>query len=89
MPTTFQIPEHVKSVIDQDGAVLLDVRQGKYFSLNPIALEIWQQISAGKSVEDIEATLIATFDAAPEIIRQDLADCISHLKTGKLINEAR
>lgn len=88
MATAYKIPKHVHAVIDQSGAVLLDIRQGSYFSLNDVGLEIWQQLQQGRSLGDIETHLLTTFDVTGEIARGDLADFILLLKKGNLLDVA-
>jgi hypothetical protein len=85
MTTTYQVPGHVKSVIDGDGAVVLDIRQGKYFSLNGIGADIWRYLEAGEALTEIELRLARTYDAPEETLRRDLAEFVEQLKTGQLV----
>jgi hypothetical protein len=44
----FAVTEHVRAVGGQEGAVLLDLRSGKYFALNGVGGLIWQGIERGE-----------------------------------------
>src|SRR6185436_14400718 len=49
MDVQLEITEHVRSTSGMDGTVLLDLRSGKYFALNPVGSLVWQAIAAGAS----------------------------------------
>lgn len=84
--TVYRIADHVKSVIDADGAVLLDIRQGKYFSLNGIAVEIWRQLTLGRTVAEIEVHLAGLYDAPEAVLQQDARTFLDQLLHGRLIS---
>jgi hypothetical protein len=84
--STFRIPAHVRAVIDDDGAVLLDIRKGTYFSLNPMAVEIWRHLEAGRSVPEMEGRLQDTFDAPAAVLREDLGRFLAQLRDSQLID---
>jgi hypothetical protein len=84
--SSLTIASHVQSVIDADGAVLLDLNRGKYFSLNGLAADIWGRIEAGRSVPQIEADLAAAYDAPAETLRGDLMAFVASLKQERLVH---
>lgn len=86
MASPTRIAAHVKSVVDADGAVLLDLKKGKYFSLNGIAAEIWGGIEAGLDHAAIEAHLARSYDAAPERLRADLESFMASLAREELVH---
>lgn len=75
-----EIRERVRSTAREDGGVLLDLEQGKYFSLNGVGAEIWRKLQAGAALSDIEDHLQATYAAPPERIRQDLVRFVRRLQ---------
>jgi hypothetical protein len=83
-----RIREHVRSVIDQDGAVLLDLKHGKYFGLSPVGAEIWLKLETGLTLPEIEAHLCRTYDAPAETLRRDLTVFVEHLRQAQLIELA-
>jgi hypothetical protein len=86
MVATFRIPQYVRSVIDADGAVLLDVRRGKYYSLNGVAAEIWRRLEAGQALPEIETDLTRTYEASGETLHRDLMEFLDRLTQGQLID---
>jgi hypothetical protein len=79
------IPAHVRSVIDPDGAVLLDLRGGKYFSLNGVGSLIWTALESGASTPEIEASLNALPGAVPDQVRAELDAFLAHLRQSNLV----
>lgn len=86
MSSTIQVLGHVRSVMDPDGAVLLDLRQGRYYSLNGVGAEIWSQIESGRSVPEIESHLEGTFGAPRDTVRADVAAFLDDLSRKKLVD---
>jgi Coenzyme PQQ synthesis protein D (PqqD) len=84
-PASVRTASHVRSVIDADGGVLLDLKGGTYFSLNTIAATIWCQLETGHTVREIEESLVRKYEAPPEIITADLEAFLSKLVTAELI----
>ena len=80
------IQPHIRSMIDPDGAVLLDLQEGKYYSLNGIAAEIWKKIETGTSLQNILADLEARFDTTIEKLSSDLEVFIGSLERKGLID---
>ncbi|HYR11092.1 MAG TPA: PqqD family protein [Longimicrobium sp.] len=77
MQRSINILQHVRSVMDPDGAVLLDLRQGKYYSLNGVGAEIWSQI---------ESHLVEAFGAPQEAARADVAAFVEDLTRKNLVD---
>lgn len=86
MESSIRIQGYVHSVIDPDGAVLLDLRQGKYYSLNGIGAQIWQRLEAGLTVPEIETQLGGLYRAPVETLRADVADFIVSLQRKQLVH---
>ncbi len=84
---TIRIHDHVRSVSDADGAVLLDLKRGKYFSINATGVEIWQKLESGWSLPDIDAHLQQTREV-PASSRHDVATFIAQLQRAELIDVA-
>ncbi len=74
------IKGHVRTAVNGDGGVLLDLEQGKYFSLNGIGAEIWKKLQEEVSLPELEQHLRTTYSAPPERIRQDLQTFIQRLQ---------
>ena len=86
MPRSVRIHDHVRSVMDPDGSVLLDLRQGRYYSLNGVGAVIWEQIESGHSVSEIETHIEGAFGAPHETVQADVAAFIDDLQRRKLVD---
>ena len=61
----------------QDEIVMMDINQGKYFSLNPVATQIWEFLEDSISLEDLGEKLVEEYDVDPE---QCIAEVGEHLR---------
>ncbi len=81
-----RVRSHVRSMFDQDGAVLLDLRNGKYFSLTAVGAEIWKKVEEGCEPPVILDHLSATFEVSRELLERDLGNFVIKLETRGLID---
>jgi hypothetical protein len=86
MAGSIRVPTDVCAVIDDDGAVLLDVRGGKYFSLNGVGALIWQELAAGKAPSDIATQLSARFGVPAVDVQSDVDEFITRLRSKRLLD---
>ena len=76
------IPQPVAKLIwrqTKDGLVIVDPNAGKVRVLNPVAASIWEQICASKSLDEIRANIVATFDVSDEQASADLNAFVTDL----------
>ncbi len=85
MAKLFEIEPHVRSMIDEDGAVLLDLRAGKYYSLNGVAAQIWIKAEEGLAEVEILEHLSEVFQVESETLRRDLQGFVAGLARKGLI----
>jgi hypothetical protein len=69
----------VKSIIDQEGSVLLDLRAGHYYSLNAVGACIWEHLELGLDFLEIEGVIAAKYEADPDRIHTDVSRFIALL----------
>jgi hypothetical protein len=68
--------------------VLLDLRTGRYYTLNRVGSAIWESCTGTQSLQAIHVALCGRFDAPPERIADDLFALVTHLShEGLLIIE--
>jgi transglutaminase superfamily protein/coenzyme PQQ synthesis protein D (PqqD) len=84
----FEVTEHVRSVGGREGAVLLDLRSGKYLALNDVGGRIWQGIERGEPRAAILARLEAEIEAPAGRVREDADTFLSQLLDRGLIRLA-
>ena len=73
------------SIVD-DEAVLLDTSSGHYFSLNPLATEIWKNLHRGESIPHIVGTIADKYAVDEEVVRRDMSELIGELHAAGLWN---
>jgi len=56
----------------QDELMMLNVEQGAYYSLDPIAAEIWNMLDGPLSVNEIIENLVKRYDVSPEQCQTDV-----------------
>ena len=83
----FEIAGHVRSAGGLEGAVLLDLRSGKYIALNPVAGRIWEGIESGETRAAILSRLEAEIEAPPGRLRRDVDAFVGQLLAKGLIRE--
>jgi AraC-like DNA-binding protein len=80
----------VRSCYSQDGAVLLDLRHGHYYTLNGVAARVWAVIEtspSGIAAEDIVDALETHFKAPREELERDAAQCLADLQQAGLARQ--
>jgi Coenzyme PQQ synthesis protein D (PqqD) len=80
-----KISETVRTSCAPDGAVLLDVAQGKIYGLNPVASRILSLLAEGLDSEQIQAEISREFATDLETVRKDVAEFLAQLAKHRLI----
>jgi hypothetical protein len=83
MSVSYDSSNIIWSIVD-DEAVLLDTSSGHYFSLNPIATEIWKHLNDGDSVSQIVEKIAGRYAVGEEIVRGDVNELVSELRAAGL-----
>jgi Coenzyme PQQ synthesis protein D (PqqD) len=69
----------------QGEAVLLNLKSGIYFGLDPIGTRIWQLFSANNVLSGIAETIVEEYDVTPEQCKADLLALVSELEKQGLV----
>lgn len=70
--SVYRVAEHVSFEKVEDGTILMDLRKGKYLSLNRVASDIWDLVSQQDSMASMTQGLVETYDVEPERAREDV-----------------
>jgi hypothetical protein len=62
-----------------DEMVMMDLDQGKYFSLNPVATRIWDLLERPLSVSGLCMILIDEYDVEPECCVQEVQEHLQEM----------
>jgi hypothetical protein len=66
-------------------AVLLDLKSEQYFGLDEVGARVWQLLGENDDLAEIEARLIAEYDAPPDAIARDLRELVEKLIEAGLV----
>lgn len=82
------VSPHVRSTYSEDGAVLLDIRKGLCYSLNPVAARVWSTVEASPSGVDLRGLVdvMETHYKVPhDELERDIDECLSKLESMGLV----
>jgi hypothetical protein len=70
-----------------DELVLLDLRGGEYFALDPLGARVWEELSQGLSIKEIVAKLVLEYEVGAERLESDLRALVAELVARGLLVE--
>lgn len=79
------IPPHFQSVVNQDGAAILDVPRHQITTLNSTGGFIWQRLQQGLSVKQVIRDLATESDTDPAIVEKDVHSFLEQLRSKQLL----
>lgn len=82
-----KISASVRIAETQDGAVLLDVKQGLCFNINPVGALIWKQLSEGCEADQICRNLADRFNISTEQACTDVQEFLQDLREKQLLQD--
>ena len=68
-----------------DGVAILDSRENRYFSLNPVGAVIWSKLDGRAAAEDVAGAVVEAFEIDAETARRDVERLLSELAEAGLI----
>ncbi len=78
----------VRSTYSEDGAVLLDIRKGLCYSLNPVAARVWSTVEASPSGVDLSGlvdVMESHYTISREQLERDVDEYLSKLENMGLV----
>jgi len=84
----YRVSESVRSTHGQDGAIVLDIRQGQMFNLNPVGARILELLEAGTDEPIIVDEISEKFAVSKDIAQSDVQEFIESLKQHHLLEVA-
>ena len=79
-------PAHLRSIVDHDGAVILDIPGNQMTTLNTTGAYIWTRLQEGKSTDSIVAELARETGQNVQLIETDVQEFLEQLKRNRLLN---
>jgi hypothetical protein len=77
--------DHLRTVIDQDGAVILDVRQGKIVRCNQTGAAIFDLLSRGYDQEQIATEFSRLYEISQASASEDVCAFLTSLQARGLL----
>jgi hypothetical protein len=73
------VPEDVL-LQELDGeSVILNLKSECYFGLDEVGTRMWVVLTSSDTIQDAYERLLAEYDVAPDVLRQDLAALVEQL----------
>ena len=85
---TWLVSPDVRSTYSEDGAVLLDIRKGLCYSLNPVAARVWSTVEASPSGVDLRGlvdVMETHYTISCERLERDVTEYLSKLENVGLV----
>jgi hypothetical protein len=74
------------TVVDQDGAAILDIERGLISTLNPTGAYVWRGLERGETLETIVANLARETDEDALVVERDVHQFVESLKENHLLS---
>jgi hypothetical protein len=69
----------------EDEVVILGLKDGVYYGLNPVGAFIWNLIQKPITVKDIKEAILNEYDVEEEVCEKDLIELLGNLEEKNLI----
>jgi hypothetical protein len=76
---------HLRSIIDHDGAVILDIERDAMLSLNSTGGYVWEKLKQGKLIDEIVRGLSTETGADPATVESDVQAFVEQLLAKQLL----
>ena len=81
------VSDTVRSTHNQDGAIVLDVRQGQMFNLNFVGSRILELLKSGYTESGIVDEIGSQFGVSRDLAKNDVREFLQNLKKCHLVEE--
>jgi hypothetical protein len=85
--TMIKVAPHIRSVVSQDGAVILDMPANRMTTLNSTGAYIWARLQEGKAIDSIVAELARDTGQNSAIVEHDVQEFLEKLTEKHLLND--
>jgi len=80
------MPAHLRSIVDHDGAVILDINRDQFFSMNPVGTYIWTRLLDGQGIDQVAKALAEETGTDIALVTADVNDFVADLKNKQLFH---
>jgi hypothetical protein len=82
----YRVSEGVRSTHSQDGAIVLDIRQGQMFNLNVVGSRILKLLESGLAEAEIVEEIVREFGVSRHLAENDVQDFFQTLTKYQLVD---
>ncbi|HEY2470921.1 MAG TPA: PqqD family protein [Terracidiphilus sp.] len=79
------VAPHIRSIVDHDGAVILDIERDSMLTLNSTGGYVWQKLRQGKLIDEIVSELAEETGADLLTVDRDVRAFLEELKSKHLL----
>ena len=79
-------PSHLRSVVNADGAAILDVARNQITTLNSTAGFIWDRLQHGRTVEEAIRDLALESNTDPAVVEPGVRTFVEQLRLRHLLS---
>jgi hypothetical protein len=83
--TMVDVAPHIRSIVDHDGAVILDIERDSMLTLNSTGGYVWQKLRQGKLIDEIVSELAEETGADLLTVDRDVRAFLEELKSKHLL----
>jgi hypothetical protein len=83
----YRLSDTVRSTHNQDGAIVLDVRQGQMFNLNFVGSRILELLKRGSTESAIVDQISNEFSVTRDLAKNDVREFLKNLQKCHLVEE--
>lgn len=83
----YRVSNTVRSTHNEDGAIVLDVRQGQMFNVNFVGSRILELLKSGSTESAIVDEISREFGVRRELAENDVREFLQNLKKCQLVEE--
>lgn len=89
MTARIAVLPYVRSFSDRDGSVVFDIRNGKYYSFNGVAGQIWSALQGGRTPDEIAQELSTEYSAPRDRVQADVHRFLDDAREKQLVWNAQ
>ena len=78
-------PTHLRSIVDHDGAVILDIDHDLMLTLNSTGAYVWARLQQGRLMDEIVADLASESGADIATVNRDVRAFMEQLMSKRLL----
>jgi transcriptional regulator len=80
------MPSHLRSIVDRNGAVILDKSRNTMTTLDSTGAYIWERLQKGLQVDAIVAELVRDTGTDESVVAKDVDEFMEQLKSKHLVS---